>query len=214
MANVRLPRELEYVGMSNQVGLDIGGGIIDRMADAGLCPEMDDRVDAMMVGNPSYRFAIGQIHLDEGELLAIRHQQRLQPVMFQLGGVIAIQIVEADDAISPCKQRAARMGANEACCSGYQGRHIRFFRAGKMCIFPKPAYPYPNALPRQTLCGKIWRLFPLVSGRTPVIRLTCPIYRFSAESGHADRPYRWLLSHPKPPNPAQIPAWPRQAYRR
>ena len=37
-----LPRELEHVAMPDQIGLDVGAGILDAVANAGLGAEVDD----------------------------------------------------------------------------------------------------------------------------------------------------------------------------
>ena len=45
MLRLAVPRELEHVGMADQVGLDVGAGIFEAVADAGLRAQMDDAVD-------------------------------------------------------------------------------------------------------------------------------------------------------------------------
>ena len=40
------PRELEHVAVPDEVRLDVGGRVLEAVADAGLRAEMDDAVDA------------------------------------------------------------------------------------------------------------------------------------------------------------------------
>ena len=64
-----LASELEYVGVADQVRLDVGAGILEAVANACLCPKMHDRIDPDRVGELPQRLCVGKIELLETETI-------------------------------------------------------------------------------------------------------------------------------------------------
>ena len=50
MPRLPCPRQLQHVGVADEVRLDVGCRVLQAVADAGLRSEMDDAVDVDFVG--------------------------------------------------------------------------------------------------------------------------------------------------------------------
>ena len=89
------------VAKANQVGLDVGMGVGERIAHTRLCGEVDDATRFFSAEKGFYRLAIGNIPLDELEVAV--GLQLLQAGTLELGVVIVIEVVDADDVITTLK---------------------------------------------------------------------------------------------------------------
>ena len=114
--------EFQNVQLADNVALDIGVGVFQAVADAGLRGQVHDPVD---IGPAGKRFghglAIADINLGEGEIF-LRHQLR-QTRGLQIGVVIVVEIVDAEDGVAAGQQNPAHMHADEAGGPCYQYRH-------------------------------------------------------------------------------------------
>ncbi len=84
----------ENVREADQIGVDIGVRIDQRMAHAGLRREMDDIAKPMLGEVRRHARAVGEIELDERE--ARQPRQFGQARVLQLGVVVGVEIVETD----------------------------------------------------------------------------------------------------------------------
>ena len=66
MRDVARPRQLENVEVPDQVRLDIGARILDRVANTGLRAEMNDAIELLSVERLPERRMIGEIALEHG----------------------------------------------------------------------------------------------------------------------------------------------------
>ena len=71
MLDLAMAGELEHVDLPHQVGADIGLRIDQRVAHAGLRPEMDDAVEPVRRGERLQRLLVAEIDLFEGEGVAV-----------------------------------------------------------------------------------------------------------------------------------------------
>ena len=67
MAHGGVARELENVEMPDEVGADVAARILHRVANARLCPEVDDAIERCSRQCGVERAVIGEIDFDEVE---------------------------------------------------------------------------------------------------------------------------------------------------
>ena len=114
--------DLEQVEMAGEVGADIVARMLDRMAHAGLGAEMDDIVEV----GPGQRLVqplmVGEIDLEEAECAGAELAQLGEPVRFQPGVVISVEIVDADHPVAALEQPPGDVVADEAGDAGDECR--------------------------------------------------------------------------------------------
>ena len=97
--------------MADEVRLDVGARILDRIANARLRAEMDDPVELLAGKRAVQRLVIGEIHLLELEAAGIERGERGQPVGLEARIVIGVEAVDADHRIRPASSGAGRRGS-------------------------------------------------------------------------------------------------------
>jgi hypothetical protein len=115
-------RELEHVEVADQVRVNVGVRVFDRIADAGLGAEMDDLVEPLAGGGRGQRRIVGKIDLQERETVVPPVQLR-KAIAFQLGAVIIVDVVEPDHLLAPGHEALAHVKANEAGGAGHECGH-------------------------------------------------------------------------------------------
>ena len=81
MLDAVMTAALEDVQEADQVGIDIGVRIVERVADAGLRGEMQDALRLVFREQPFHRGAILQVGLDE--VKAVARRKLVQPRLLQ-----------------------------------------------------------------------------------------------------------------------------------
>jgi hypothetical protein len=127
---------LEHVAEAHQVGLDVGGGVLERVAHAGLGGQVHHPAggaggQGLAVGRLAAEGglqggAILQAGLDQGEGSAAAGGQLLQLGQSRAleGGVeVGIEVVEAEHGRAALQQALAEMKTDEAGGAGNQNRH-------------------------------------------------------------------------------------------
>ena len=85
MLDAAMSRELQQIEMPDQVGLNIGMRVFERIAHARLRAEMDDPVESLVVERGHQRSMVGEIETKHGEA-AIRLAFDLrEPILLQAG---------------------------------------------------------------------------------------------------------------------------------
>ena len=102
---------LEDVGEADEIGVDIGVRIDQRMAHARLRREMDDMGKAVTLEQRGHALAVGEIEL--GELEAVELGELREPRLFQLGIVVVVDVVEADHGLAVLQQPPRHMKPDE-----------------------------------------------------------------------------------------------------
>jgi hypothetical protein len=89
---------LEDVDEADQVAVDIGVGVLDRIADTGLRSEVDHLVELLGGKKLLHAGPVGDVQLDEAE--SGMAGQSGQPAFLEADRIVVVQVVEADDFIA------------------------------------------------------------------------------------------------------------------
>ena len=127
MAAAVVTAAFQDIGEADQIGVDIGIRVGQRVAHAGLGGEMHDVWKAVLGEQRGHGGAVGEIELGEAE--ACELGELGEPRLLQLGIVIGIEIVEPDNGAALLAQAAGDVIADEAGRPGHQNglvSHRRF----------------------------------------------------------------------------------------
>ena len=119
-----VPAGLEHVEEPDEVALDIGPGVVDRVAHPGLGRQVHDAVEAALGEQPLHQRGVAQVapHEDEPPL-GVGLPQHPQAVLLDAGVVVGVDAVQADDMCVGCIEQALRQErAYEAGGAGYEYR--------------------------------------------------------------------------------------------
>jgi hypothetical protein len=111
----------EDIYEAHQVAVDVGVRVLQGVAHASLGCEVDNALERRFCEQARKAVAVGYIQFDEAEM-RMRAQAR-QPVFFQGGIVIVIEIVDSNYFVATRKQAFNRMHADETCGSGNKDFH-------------------------------------------------------------------------------------------
>ena len=121
MLHAAVAAAFEHVHEADDVAVDVGVRVLQRIAHAGLRGEVDHAVEATGLEELRHARTVGHVELDEAEAL-VRRQPR-QPGLLEADVVVVVEVVEADDLIA-ARQQAQRGGhADEAGGAGEQNFH-------------------------------------------------------------------------------------------
>ena len=104
VAHAAVAGDLKHVEMADQVGLDVGVRVFDRVTHARLGAEVDDAVELVLPEGLGQPGGVGEILLQEGEAIAAAIDQPVTTVLLQRDRVIVIEIVDPDDAVAPFEE--------------------------------------------------------------------------------------------------------------
>ena len=115
--------KLQDHDLAHHIGLHIGVGVHQRMADPCLGGEMDDPGDrfTLRLNRRRRGLAIGNVGAGESEGL-VRLQQG-EPRLLEADVIVVVQIVDAENALAARLQRLADMEPDEAGGPGHEDRH-------------------------------------------------------------------------------------------
>ena len=116
-----VPGTLEYVGEPQQVAVDVGERVLDRVPNSRLGREMYHAVEAFAREELGHSRAVGEIELLElecGLLLQDFEPRELQPHV-----VIIVEVIEPDDFLAPLQQLAGGVEADESGGAGDEDLH-------------------------------------------------------------------------------------------
>src|SRR5690606_33041981 len=119
----KMSGELQYAKVSDQIGLDIGGRMLDRVADARLCSQVHDRCDAPSRSRCSDRPVSRDVSLCEGETTVAAELGEAGPL--QRWVVIAVEAVDPEYIAAAREQSSRDMHSDEAGCAGDEHGHVR-----------------------------------------------------------------------------------------
>src|SRR5579863_4392573 len=126
---------LENLQLTLNIRRDVGVGVDEGVAHAGLSRKMHDAVNiGMPLQHGLQRTAFGKFHFVEGEVLV--DAKLLQPGLFQRDRIVVVEIVDADDFLAALEQRSAGMHADKSGGAGEKNGHGRVgrFRAAFNCV--------------------------------------------------------------------------------
>src|SRR5438128_10705494 len=125
----RCAAELQHLQVADDVGVDIGAWIFERVAYARLGAEMNDAAHLLPLQLRSQRARLCDVELVEGKSLAAGKPS--EPRRLQRRIVIGVHAVDAHDGVTACEQALADMAADEAGGSGDEDGHARTSDAGR-----------------------------------------------------------------------------------
>ena len=117
---IGMPAGFEDVVEADHIALDVGVGVLDAVAYAGLGGEVDDDVEVVLGKDFVDEGFVGEIAFDEGVLVLGMLLGFLgdyfQPVVFEAGVVVGVEVVEADDfdGFLAFEEPEDQVGADEA----------------------------------------------------------------------------------------------------
>mmetsp|Transcript_59449 Transcript_59449/g.140639 ORF Transcript_59449/g.140639 Transcript_59449/m.140639 type:complete len:306 (+) Transcript_59449:1652-2569(+) len=110
------------VGEADDVAVDVGVGVLDRVAHPGLRRQVHHPVEALFGKQLGHALAVGHVHLHEAEArLAV---QARQAVLLELGAVVVVEVVQAHHFVAARQQDLADMHADEAGGAGDEYFHL------------------------------------------------------------------------------------------
>ena len=116
-----LPGQFENYHMANHIGLNIGKGVFQGIADPGLGRQMDDRAEFQAANGFLHGAPVRDINLMEGEVGVL--QQLPQTVFLQADGIIGAKVIDADDPLALIQEPPGHVKTDETSGTGKQVRH-------------------------------------------------------------------------------------------
>jgi hypothetical protein len=113
-----MTRNLEHVDVADEVRLDIGARVLDRIAYAGLRAEVDDAIEFASLERTPNRLVVREVDPFELETPGTAHSQLREAVFLQSRIVTVVDAVDADDVVAASQQPARNTKADEAGSSG------------------------------------------------------------------------------------------------
>jgi hypothetical protein len=113
-----MPAAFQDVQKSLEIGVDIGLRLIDRMPNAGLRRKMDHPGKSVFCEQVGGRRPVCEVDLLEGE--ARIAAQNAETSALQGGIIVAVDVVQSDDAAPIIEQPTRNMKTDEAGCSRHQ----------------------------------------------------------------------------------------------
>src|SRR5690606_15260854 len=112
------------IEMPGDIGLDVSVRVLERVANTRLGAEVHDVLERA-IGQASLEPRhVGEIDPAKVEPVAARCAANPgEPVFLQRDRVVAVEVVDPDDAASPSQQADGYRGADEARDPGYQDLH-------------------------------------------------------------------------------------------
>jgi len=111
----------QNVAEAHQVGLDVRTRILERVAHARLCGQIDHVREALLLEQRVHGRVIGHVHVREGETgVGFKF---LQAVLLELHIVVVVQAVQADDGVPGFQKAPGKMKADEPGRAGDENMH-------------------------------------------------------------------------------------------
>ncbi|KAG1462788.1 hypothetical protein G6F57_013883 [Rhizopus arrhizus] len=111
--------QFEHVDEADQVAVDVGVRVFQRIAHAGLRGQVDHRGRLHLVEQRGQAVAVGQVERAQVQ----RRAQRGHAVALDLRIVVVVEVVQADHRLARLQQRAGGVGTDEAGSAGEQDGH-------------------------------------------------------------------------------------------
>ena len=121
MFNLVVAAAFQQIAEADQVGLDVGIGVLQRISHAGLAGQVDDAVEFLGGEQVFYHDAVGNVAAHELEVWV--GLELLQARQLEFGIVVVVEVVDADHFITPLEQDLGDMHADETGGSGDEDFH-------------------------------------------------------------------------------------------
>ncbi len=124
-----VPAALQDVAETDQVGVDIGRRVLQRVAHPGLGRQVHHPLRAMLAKHPVHRRAVGDVLANLGIARVVLRARQAR--LFQRDIVIVVEVVNANDLVAALQQAQGEGTANKTGTAGDQDSHGRI-----MCLMP------------------------------------------------------------------------------
>ena len=111
------PTRINEVLEADDIALDVGARVLQRVPDPRLCREMDHAVKIVLGKERVNDLSVSQVTLHKRKPGVV--EERLQPILLEINVVIVIEAVDAHHLTARIEQRLRNIGANEACGAGH-----------------------------------------------------------------------------------------------
>src|SRR5712692_7627651 len=125
---------LQDVLKSEDVGVDVGIGIFDRIPHSGLRGQMDHAFRLVLTEKILNGVGIAHVAVDERK--SVRFSQLVEPSLFQSRIVVRIEIVDPDDALAAIEQPLRNVKADEAGRAGHENHGCAVARSRGLAVQP------------------------------------------------------------------------------
>ena len=111
MPRVAAARAFDHIAKAHQVGVDIGGRIVDRIAHAGLGGKVHHGIEPLACEQSAHALAIDNI--EHPEIERRMGFKAREARLLQRNLVIIVEVVDAGDPVSACKQAQGQGASDE-----------------------------------------------------------------------------------------------------
>gem|GEM_PF-3844699 len=118
MLNFVMPASLEDVDEANQVGVNVGMGVFNGVANPGLRRQVDDARRCELAEGFRHFLTVGDVLADFGK--PVPGGQPRKSCLLEGDIVIVVDVIDANDLIAPVQKLVRHMGPDEPGCSRYQ----------------------------------------------------------------------------------------------
>ena len=125
MARTAAAGELQHVAVADQVRLEVGAGILEAVANAGLSPEVNDPIEVGRAAQLVQGAGIREIDPFEPETIAEIARERVEARLLQRWIVIIVEIVDPDDLLAASEKRACCRRPDESTRARDEYRHAQ-----------------------------------------------------------------------------------------
>src|SRR3546814_3375705 len=117
------PAAFEYFDEANEIAVDIGGRICERIAPAGLRREVHDPIDALRLEQCRDTVPVLDVQLDEPK--PRQCPEAIEAGMLEARIVVGVEVVQPDDFVAAPQQLLRNVGADEARRAGEDRKSTR-----------------------------------------------------------------------------------------
>ena len=142
MLDLIVPRGLEHAQMAGQIGLLVGKGVLNRIANSGLGGQVDNPLGAAVAHQGRQGLGVGDVHSDHAKIGAGFQPGRAGGLERRI--VIGVEVVDADDGFASIQQALDGVHTDEAGGPCHNHGHGRFLEASG-----------PGAKPRACRAGRV-----------------------------------------------------------
>src|SRR6516225_2352634 len=111
MFDFEMPAVFQDVPEANQIAVDIGARVFQRIADTRLGGKVDHELGSMLVEQLPQRVLSRDISPAEYEIVPFL--EKFQPALFQIDVVVIIQVVHTDHGLAMIEQATGQVKAND-----------------------------------------------------------------------------------------------------
>src|SRR5690242_6577797 len=99
-----MPRELEYLRMTHEIGSRVGAGVLDRKANPCLRREMHDHVNFFVRRGCTQKSLLGDVTFCEPKPWLAA--QQVKPCLFERYGIVRVDFIDPGDGMTAVQQRS------------------------------------------------------------------------------------------------------------